>query len=214
MWAMRIMLVIIFTLIFMSNVQATKPVVLENSRLALSIAADDGTIRSIHDKKLNIHYDLKGLGFEFSTNGGTIKGLTAKDVKQSPEKVTLNFESKDHTIDLSYSLGAKDGFVEKWIEIKAKNKKAYFIKDVILENTSLGKQFKEIHFHDDNTIWQCPINLFLRGEKGGCFAGLEYPYWKLDIKKHSGFSLGFSPNYQVSSGETFVGEKYFLGLFQ
>jgi hypothetical protein len=221
--ALRVMLVIIFALIFMSNVQAAKPsllkkekdpVVLENAHLALIIGTDDGGIRSIHDKSLNIYYKLKGLGFEFSTNGGTIKGLAPKDVQQSPEKITLNFETQDLTIDLFYSLSAKDGFVEKWIEIKAKNDKGYFIKDVILENISLGKQFKEIHFHDDNTIWHCPINLFLRGEKGGCFAGLEYPYWKLDIKNHSSFSLGFSPNYEVSSGETFVSEKYFLGLFR
>ena len=46
----------------MGNVQAAEaslfkekdPVVLENSRLALSIGTDDGAIRGIYDKKLNI----------------------------------------------------------------------------------------------------------------------------------------------------------------
>lgn len=189
-------------------------IVLENERIALAIGADDGAIQSIYDKNLDIHYELKGLAFEISTNDVTIKGLTPKDVQQNPERIILNFETPDFTIDLVYSLDAQDGFVEKWIEIKEKENKAYFIKNVILENTVLGKAFNEIHFHDDNTIWQCPINLFLRGEKGGCFAGLEYPYWKLDIKEHKGFSLGFSPNYQVSTGESFVSEKYFMGTFR
>jgi len=71
-----------------------------------------------------------------------------------------------------------------------------------------------IHFHDDQTIWHCPINLFLRGEKGGCFAGLEYPYWDLKQKGKEGFRLGYQPNYQAAAGETNVSEKYFLGVYR
>ncbi len=127
-------------------------IVLENERIALIIGTDDGAIRSIYDKSLDNHHEFKGLAFEFSTNGDTIKGLVPKNVEQSPEKITLSFETPDFIINLFYSLGAKDGFVEKWIEIKEKNSKDYFIKDVILENTILGKTFKEIHFHDDKTI--------------------------------------------------------------
>ena len=189
-------------------------IVLENERLALRIGKDDGAIQSLHDKILNIDYELKGVAFEFLVDEDTIKGLNVINMQQSSGEITLNYETPDFTIDLFYALGATNGFVEKWIEVKKKNSKDYFVKDVILENSRLGESFKEIHFHDDNTIWHCPVNLFLRAEKGGCFAGLEYPYWKLDIEEYSGFSLGFSPNYQVASGETFVSEKYFLGLFR
>ncbi|MCP4313820.1 MAG: LamG domain-containing protein, partial [Bacteroidetes bacterium] len=216
-------LVIILTMALISKAVAVPqttvragndPIILENSRVALNIRSNDGAIRSMYDKSLDIYYEFEGLAFEILTNKGALKGLVPEDVQRSPERITLNFETPDFLIDLVYSLGAKNGFAEKWIEIKEKNNEGYFVKDVILENTSLDKQFKEIHFHDDNTIWQCPINLFLRGERGGCFAGLEYPYWKLDVNEHKGFSLGFSPNYQVAEGEIFVSEKYFLGTFR
>lgn len=89
-------LVIVFTA---TGTKGSDTIVLENSRLALSIAADDGAIRSMHDKGLDIHYKLKGLAFELSANDATIKGLKPKDVQQSPGKVTLNYETLDFTID-------------------------------------------------------------------------------------------------------------------
>ena len=104
-------------------------------------------------------------------------------------------------------------FIEKWLTIKATDGKPYFLKSVVMEDMAT-EAFSEIHFHDDNTIWHCPINLFLRGEKGGCFAGLEYPYWELEQKSKDGFRLGYEPNYQVAAGETNLGEKYFIGVFR
>ena len=103
-------------------------------------------------------------------------------------------------VTLHYRLGASDHFVEKWLEIKSSDAKPYFLKSVVLEDMT-SKAFSEIHFHDDNTIWHCPINLFLRGEKGGCFAGIEYPYWELKQKGKEGFRLGYQPNYQVAKGK-------------
>jgi len=189
-------------------------IVLENPRLALHINKSDGAIRSIRDKGLSVQYGFTGLGFELTTSEATLAGLIPEAVTRSSGKVTLKFDTPDFAIDLIYSLGVDDGFVEKWIEVHSKKGESYFIKNVTLEDTNWCEAFKEIHFHDDNTIWQCPINLFLRAEQGGCFAGLAYPYWDLDIKGHAGFSLGFSPNNQVASGDTFVSEKYFLGLFR
>jgi hypothetical protein len=83
----------------------------------------------------------------------------------------------------------------------------------VLEDASTTA-FNEIHFHDDQTIWHCPINLFLRAEKGGCFAGLEYPYWELKQNGKEGFRLGYQPNYQAAAGEMNVSEKYFLGVYR
>jgi hypothetical protein len=74
--------------------------------------------------------------------------------------------------------------------------------------------FSEIHFHDDQTIWHCPINLFLRGTKGGCFAGLEYPYWDLKQNGKAGFRLGYTPNYHVAKKEVNVIENYFTAVYR
>ena len=74
-------------------------------------------------------------------------------------------------ITLFYRLGPNDRFVEKWLEVKAKDGQGFLFNSVVLEDAAAGDWLKEIHFHDDQSVWHCPINYFLRGDKGGCFRG-------------------------------------------
>jgi hypothetical protein len=39
-------------------------IVLENDRLSLEIGTNDGAIKSIHDKSLDVHYNLNGVAIE------------------------------------------------------------------------------------------------------------------------------------------------------
>ncbi|WDE97191.1 LamG domain-containing protein [Lentisphaera profundi] len=187
---------------------------LENSFIAVKLAVKDGSIRSISDRKLGVDYSFQGVGLEFSTLHERIKGLRVQTIETRSEKVILHFTKHNFSIALTYSLAANDHFIEKHFEIKENDKKSFHIKDLVLEKMSQAESFNEIHFHDDNTIWHCPINLFLRSEKGGCFAGLAYPYWNLEQQGKKGFSLGFSANYQVPAGQVFTSEKYFLGVYR
>jgi hypothetical protein len=157
-------------------------------------------------------YPFSGIGFNLITDNGVVRAESSVEVRTSKEGVELDFTEGRLEITLHYSLGTDDRFIEKWLTIKASDGKPYFLKSVVLENMS-SDVFSEIHFHDDNTIWHCPINLFLRGEKGGCFAGIEYPYWDLE-QKEEGFRLGYEPNYQVSAGEVNTSEKYFIGIYR
>lgn len=187
-------------------------ITLENQFIALAIDRQTGSVISIHDKKLDVAYKMKGISFSLTTDRGTLHSAVATGVKKNDETATFSFDTKDFDISLYYHLGSNDKFIEKWLEIKAKDTRPYFIQEIVLEDVKLSTQFKEIHYHDDQTIWACPINLFLRCDKGGCFAGLEYPYWQMDIQGNEGFRLGFTPNYSVEQGQVFVSEKYFLGI--
>jgi hypothetical protein len=196
-----------------AQVRGNQAMKLENRFVAAEIDRASGAVRSIRDKELNSTYAFTGIGFEVTTATGTVrssKALTA-DVKGCD--ALLRFAVGGLDVTLHYSLGAEDRFVEKWLEIKAADGKPYFLKSVVLEDASTTA-FNEIHFHDDQTIWHCPINLFLRAEKGGCFAGLAYPYWELQQKGKEGFRLGYTPNYQVAANEVNVSEKYFLGVYR
>ena len=59
-------------------------------------------------------------------------------------------------------MDTNDPFIEKWLEIQSADGKPYFLKSVALEEMKSSKAFSEIHFHDGQTIWHCPINLFVR----------------------------------------------------
>ena len=186
---------------------------LDNLRIAIEIDRQTGAVRSIRDKEQDVTYPFSGIGFEVTTETGSLRAEKAVDVGISKGGAELRFAGNGLDITLHYRLGADDHFVEKWLAIEASDGKPYSLKSVVMEDTTT-EAFSEIHFHDDNTIWHCPINLFLRAEKGGCFAGIEYPYWDLQQKGKESFRLGYTPNYQVAAGETNVSEKYFVGVFR
>ena len=185
---------------------AEGPVLLENPRIAVEIDHQSGAIRSIRDKEQGVTYPFSGIGFDVTTKTGAIRAEKAVKVETSKDGAELRFAGNGLDITLHYRLGAGDHFIEKWLTTRASNGKAYFLKTVLLEDM-ISEAFSEIHFHDDQTIWHCPINLFLRAEKGGCFAGIEYPYWELKQNGKEGFRLGYQPNYQVAKGEVNVSEK-------
>lgn len=192
---------------------AAQPLILENPRIAVEIDRRTGSLSPIRDKDLDVTYSMSGIGFEVVTTKGVLRSEKALAVSAKAGHVELRFAGNGLDITLHYRLGAKDKFVEKWLAIKASDGKPFFLKSVALEDMTT-KAFSEIHFHDDQTIWHCPINLFLRSRKGGCFAGLEYPYWELKQKGKEGFRLGYQPNYQVAKGEVNISEKYFIGVYR
>lgn len=67
---------------------------------------------------------------------------------------------------------------------------------------------REVHFHDDCSLWHCPLCEFIRYEKGGAARGLAYPYWETDTADE----LAFSP-YEKPDG-LFVSETAFLTPFR
>ena len=189
------------------------PLRLENPRIAVEIDRQTGAIQSIRDKQQDVLYPQTGMGFEVVTKAGTLRSKNATAAKTKAGHAEFRFSGNGLDIALHYRLGADDHFIEKWLEIQSPDGKPYFLESVVLEDMRSGA-FSEIHFHDDNTIWHCPINLFLRGEKGGCFAGIEYPYWDLEPSGRNGYRLGYTPNYQAAEGETNVSEKYFIGVYR
>ncbi|MBT3274214.1 MAG: LamG domain-containing protein, partial [Spirochaetales bacterium] len=189
------------------------PLYLENPWVSVEIDRQTGAIRSIRDKKMDVVYPQAGIGFEVVTTKGVLRSEKASEAGAKADNAKLRFAGNGLAITLHFRLGTNDRFVEKWLEIKSDDGKPYFIESVVLEDIT-SQAFTEIHFHDDQTIWHCPINLFLRGEKGGCYAGLEYPYWDLMQNGNEGFRLGYQPNYHVAAEETNVSEKYFIGVYR
>ena len=192
---------------------AAEAIRLQNARIAVEIDRRTGAILSIRDREQDVTYPSSGIGFEVATKTGDMTAQKAVEARTTKDGLKLRFVGSGLDVTLHYRLGADDHFIEKWLEIKSADGRPYFLQSVALENMT-SDAFTEIHFHDDQTIWHCPINLFLRGEKGGCFAGLEYPYWDLKQKGEEGFRLGYTPNYQAGAKEVNISEKYFLGVYR
>src|SRR5579872_6070774 len=182
-------------------ISAADRIHLGNWLVTVQIDRQTGGIRSVRDKEQDVEYQMQGSGFAITTGDGAPCPVTATSVKGSDKAAEFCYSSGGLEVRLQYRLGPGDRFIEKWLEIRNAGDKPCPLGNVVLEDVMLGPGFKEIHFHDDQTKWHCPISLFLRGEKGGCIAGLEYPYWKFDQRGRQGFRLGLAPNYPVGPGE-------------
>lgn len=193
---------------------AVEPLRLENKHVKVEIDPQSGGIATIRDKQQGITYQMGGIGFVVTTDNGSIKPVKPPTIHQSDEELVLQFAGTEPQSSLHYRLKPEDRFIEKWLVIEPGKTKPCFLKEVVLEDVTSSRSFSDIHFHDDQTIWHCPINLFLRGEKGGCFAGLEYPYWDHELRGKDGFRLGYKPNHQLAAGEVNTSEKYFLGVYR
>ena len=189
-------------------------VMLDNPYVSVFLDRRTGAVASLRDKTLAMAYRLPGIAFSIETDTGPITVGPPSEVREGRPTTTFVFDAAGHRISLHYRLGPEDRFIEKWVDIRTKNDSPLLVREIVLEDVAPSDPFREIHYHDDQTIWACPINLFLRADKGGCFAGLEYPYWSLEIRGSEGFRLGFAPNCAIAPFETFVSEKYFLGVFQ
>ena len=187
---------------------------LENAHVAVEIDRESGGVRTIRDKEQALTYQVPGIGFTVTTDAGTLLSENAISVKEISGEVELKFAGHGLEVALHYRLRPDDRFIEKWLVIQSADGKPYFLKEVVLEDVTAASPFSAIHFHDDQTIWRCPINFFLRGEKGGCFAGLEYPWWEHELRGKDGFRLGYKPNYPAVAGEVNTSEKYFLGVYR
>lgn len=84
--------------------------------------------------------------------------------------------------------------------------------DVILEKAGVMDltfpDATDIHYHDDCTVWHCPMCTYARHEKGGVYYGLAYPYWDSETE------MAFSPYLPMEMGQIFVSEKAFIGAFE
>lgn len=189
------------------------PLRLENPLIALEIDRVNGAILSVRDEKLDVVYPQKGIGFEVTTGKSIFRAKKAATIRTEVGQLEMGFSGSGLNVILHYRLGAKDHFIEKWLEIRPLDEKPHSLQSVVLEDKT-SETFSDFHFHHDNTIWHCPINLFLRSSKGGCFAGIEYPYWNLKQRGKEGFILGYQPNYHATVNEVNVSEKYFIGIYR
>ncbi len=187
---------------------------LENAHVAVEIDRESGGVRTIRDKGQAVTYQMLGVGFVVATDAGAVRSEKALAVKEGGDEVQLKFAGDGLEVALHYRLRPDDRFIEKWLVIQSTDGKPYFLKEVVLEDVTATSPFSAIHFHDDQTIWHCPINFFLRGENGGCFAGLEYPWWEHELRSKDGFRIGYKPNYPAVAGEVNTSEKYFLGVYR
>ena len=192
---------------------ARDEVLLENRQVSVALDKNTGSMVWIEDRSLKQRYGLAGTPLVLTIDGQPVSLPAAGKVEKTDTGAHFTFTQGRFDVTLFYTLGGENGFVEQWLQVKANDEKGFLFNNVVLGAVATGDWLREIHFHDDLSVWHCPINYFLRGDRGGCFAGLAWPYWQHEQRGDNGFAITFEPNYAVGPGEVFTTEKYFLGVY-
>ncbi len=174
--------------------------------------ASRGAPAAIRDAARGVTYAWNGISVRIRTDRGLLAPATVRAVEREASRLVFLFSEQGFDLRVIYDLSPGAHFIEKWFELHRPDGHPYVVDEVVLEDVALDAWIRDLHSHDDQTLWHCPINLFLRGEQGGCFAGLEYPYWTQETRA-SGFRLGYAPHYPAAGGEQFESEKFFVGVY-
>ncbi len=183
-----------------------------NGRIRVDIAAGSIDLTDISRGTATSFSD--GFSIECEDAAFASEKAECRMVSTGGREAVFAFEDGEFDVLVRYSLPEEGNFFEKQISFRRKNGKSCMVKHIVCEKAVFARKPREIHFHDDQTLWHVPTNLFVRYDGGGIYCGLEYPYWELEIDGNSGFTLGFEPNYTLDAGETFAVEKSFWGIWR
>lgn len=192
---------------------------LESRYLSLALSPRDGSLVEVENKLTGEVHQASGTTFVIYSDHGEVIPGTSRLVKQerTAEQIELVFEHSPVMVRVKYHLGRDRHFLEKTLAVENQGPGAVLIQEVITDRLRFTPQFLEAYAHDDGTDWKCPINVFLRTEKGGLFLGIENPYFEMlapGAWNASRVELRYSPRWILRPGETFESEPSFLGVYK
>lgn len=225
-------------LVTSSGCSGAKTIQLNNSSLSVTIDAIHGQIIHLHNKLTTEHHGVDSLEFGIVSDQGTMSSdlMQVTGVNRDGNHLGISLRGGHYDAVLHYALG--ESWVEKWLTFSSQ--RALTLKHIVMGKRTFSPPFREVHAHTDNTLFNVPINWFLRGEKGGWFTGVEFPFtlgeqtgntlklayggWRTRYDGSvSSFSdaVGSQPlptelaemNVTLQPGENFVSEKEFLGVY-
>jgi len=165
----------------------------------LTIVFDDyGNAVSFENKLTSETYSAEDKGEFILADGRCIERGSLIRADVSDDKIEFVY----YGFTVSWTI--KESYIEKTLVFTAKEQMT--VEQVSVFDCEFSDA-EDIHYHDDCTIWHCPLCVYARHSIGGVYYGLAYPYWDNET------SMMFSPWIKLEAGEIFVSEKAFFGVY-
>lgn len=191
---------------------------LENGRLGLSVARDNGTLVAIQNKLAGETYLVRGDTFtveavEFQLDFADAKLIT---IKQEGETLKVQYQGSGMTVDVAYALTADHHFAEKRLTLTCN--RACGLKRVVLSRPAFSAaDLRMVAYRHPklglNRGAEPASTYFGRTPKGGFFVGVEMPF---DASSTDGRQvvLQYAPNLKLAAGERLVCEPVYCGVYR
>ncbi|MBQ7827619.1 MAG: hypothetical protein IJ386_05070 [Clostridia bacterium] len=159
----------------------------------------EGRIIQLKNKLTGEVYPVQDKGEYFVIDGKRMERCGTPEITCTDTCVSLKFD----TFTVKYEV--RLSYIEKTVTLTTHE--VGVVEKVGVLNLTFPDA-TDIHYHDDCTIWHCPMCTYARHEKGGIYYGLAYPYWDSETE------MVFSPYLPLTAGEEFISEKAFIGAFE
>ncbi len=193
-------------------------IILKNGNLTAEIDGTTGGILSLDNAQTGETCAFSYHGFSLTADGKTyFDAASADGYSKTDNGFSFEFTDAPFRAVLEYLRVPDADFIERRLTFSRDGE--WTCERVTCDAVILASPAREILLHDDQTLWHVPTNFFLRFDKGGVCAGLEYPYWdgisNADVMtSRDGVTLAYSPSFTVKDGSPFVSEKTFFGVYE
>jgi hypothetical protein len=112
----------------------------------------------------------------------------------------------------------QEGYLTKLIRVRNTGPKGVVLERVKPEVWSFKPALRQVHEHRDPSQFRWLINIFLRGAKGGLYAGVENTIYQFITKGSTPgdthVEFAYSPRISLKPGDEYESDAAFLGVYR
>ena len=182
--------------------------------MSVQIDPANGALLDTRNQLTAEPYDLSELiAFEFQVDGTVVNATDMHVADASAErKGRFIFRGQDLEVTVGFIAPPDQHFIEKTLQIKNTGVKPHIIDPIVIWRMQFKKLNAHPHRHPSVYAFLF-INVFLNGDKGGLFVGVENPFGEL-LAASERIEISYRPRWLLGPGETFTSEPGFLGTYR
>jgi len=205
---------------------------LESRAAAVVIHSSNGRITDIKNKLTGQTHHLRQDGGLIETDRGCVdlSCLELGLVSRGKDYCQFSASALGMKVTRSYVIRADRAYIDRKLYIKNESDAPIVVTKVRDCDLQFAAPFVSVAFHDDNmdandplsytymerdspVTYRTSINVFMRGDRGGLYAGLKYPYFQPELANDR-VALSYVTNYRLRPGETVDLPTMFCGVYR
>jgi len=203
---------------------------LKSPALAVSIAG--GRVSAIENRLTHETYQVTQDGGLIETDRGAVDLRVLHMTPTAKTKSRCEFRASSLGLEVtrSYAIRANRVYFDRSLAIRNISDRPILVKNVSDCVLRFAAPFVSTAFHDDNlerndpmsytymeraspVVYKTSVNVFMRTDKGGLYAGLKYPYFRPTPSGDS-VSLSYEANHRLQPGEMLELPTMFCGVYE
>jgi hypothetical protein len=163
-------------------------------------------------------WKVKAVPFRVETNQLAVAPGPSVSHEANSSAAKVVFRASPLEITVRYQAPPDTAYVLKTVDLRNMGSTPVEVERLISDQWEFAPAMKQIHLHRDPSEFRWLINLFLRGEKGGLYGGVENPVFECATKgstPNSSFvEISYEPRIRIEPGESYQSDALFLGSFR